>query len=80
MCLKGMSKTISMHDSTLAAITDAEKTKLRSKLLTDGLTHGQTNGRSHGRMEIWTPISHPTISMCDKNRFLEEIFISFLIS
>ena len=30
-CLKGMSKTITMQGFTLAAITDAEKTKLRRK-------------------------------------------------
>ena len=30
-CLKGMSRTITMHGFTLMAITDAEKTKLRCK-------------------------------------------------
>ena len=30
-CLKGMSRTIPMHGFTLAAINDAEKTKLRRK-------------------------------------------------
>ena len=30
-CLKGMSRTITMQGFTLAAITDAEKTKLRRK-------------------------------------------------
>ena len=27
---------------------------------------GRTNGRTNGRTEIWTPISHPAISRCDK--------------
>ena len=27
---------------------------------------GQTDGRTNGRTEIWTPISHPAISRCDK--------------
>ena len=31
VCLKGMSRTITMQGFTLAAITDAEKTKLRRK-------------------------------------------------
>ena len=30
-CLKGMSRTITMHGFRLAAITDVEKTKLRRK-------------------------------------------------
>ena len=30
-CLKGMSRTITMHGFRLAAITDVEKTKLRCK-------------------------------------------------
>ena len=25
------------------------------------------DGRTYGRTEIWTPISHPAISRCDKN-------------
>ena len=32
MCLKGMSRTITMQRLKLAAITDVEKTKLRSKI------------------------------------------------
>ena len=31
VCLKGMSRTITMQGFTFAAITDAEKTKLRRK-------------------------------------------------
>ena len=27
---------------------------------------GRANGRTYGRTEIWTPISHPAISRCDK--------------
>ena len=26
------------------------------------------DGRTNGRTEIWTPISHPAISRCDKNQ------------
>ena len=29
---------------------------------------GQTNGRTYGRTEIWTPISDPALSRCDKNQ------------
>ena len=45
-----------MQGFRLAAISDVEKTKLRRKC---------TNGRT----EIWTPISHPAISRCDKNSY-----------
>ena len=31
----------------------------------------RTDGRTNGRTEIWTPISHPAISRCDKNRILK---------
>ena len=34
---------------------------------TDKRTDGLTDGRTDGRTEIWTPISHPAISRCDKN-------------
>ena len=37
---------------------------------TDGRTNGRTNGRTDERTEIWTPISHPAISRCDKNNNL----------
>ena len=33
----------------------------------DGRTHERTDERTNGRTEIWTPISHPAISRCDKN-------------
>ena len=33
----------------------------------DGRTNERTNERTDGRTEIWTPISHPAISRCDKN-------------
>ena len=33
----------------------------------DGQTDGRTDERTNGRTEIWTPISHPAISRCDKN-------------
>ena len=29
---------------------------------------GQMNERTDGRTEIWTPISHPAISRCDKKK------------
>ena len=35
---------------------------------------GRTNERTNGRTEIWTPISHPAISRCDK-----KIFSIFLL-
>ena len=50
-----MSGTITMQGFRLAAISDVEKTKLRRKCR-----------RMDGRTEIWTPISHPAISRCDK--------------
>ena len=31
------------------------------------LTVGRTDGRTDGQTEIWTPISHPARSRCDKN-------------
>ena len=37
------------------------------KLNFDVNVDGRTNGRTDGRTEIWTPISHPAISRCDKN-------------
>ena len=37
----------------------------------DGRTDERTtDGRTNGRTEIWTPISHPAISRCDKNGIL----------
>ena len=66
-CLKGMSRTITMQGFTLLALTDVEKTKLDVNV--DGRRYGRTNTRS----EIWTPISQPSISRCDKN----EQFFSY---
>ena len=37
-------------------------------MLTDGLMHRRTNARKDGRTEIWTPISHPAISWCNKKQ------------
>ena len=34
------------------------------------LTDGRTDERTDGRTEIWTPISHPAISRCDKNLYI----------
>ena len=33
---------------------------------------GRTDGRTNGRTEIWTPISHPAISRCDKKMFIQK--------
>ena len=46
-----------------------------------GRTHGRTNERMDGRTEIWTPISHPAISRCDKNeigRTSKDFYICFV--
>ena len=40
----------------------------RRKLLTDGRTDRRTDGRKDKRTESGTPISHPAISRCDKNK------------
>ena len=37
----------------------------------------RTDGRANGRTEIWTPISHPAISRCDK-KSLFIVWASFL--
>ena len=70
-CMKGMSRTITIQGFIVTAITDAEKTKTSTLMSNfdvnvDG-QDGRTVGRTHGRTEIWTPISHPAISRCDKN-------------
>ena len=49
-----------MQGFTILAITYVEKTKLRV------IVDGRTNERTYERTEIWTPISHPAISRCDK--------------
>ena len=36
------------------------------------------DGRTDGRTEIWTPISHPAISRCDKNN-AKQVLTVFLI-
>ena len=59
-----------MQGFRLAAISDVEKTKLDVNV--DGRTNGRTNERTNGRTEIWTPISHPAISRCDKNQWYFE--------
>ena len=41
--------------------------KLNFNVNVDGRTDERTNERTDGRTEIWTPISHPAISRCDKN-------------
>ena len=33
---------------------------------------GRTDKRTDGRTEIWTPISHPAISRCDKKSCKEK--------
>ena len=49
-----------MQGFILAAITDVGKTKLRIEV------------NVHGRTEIWTPISHPAISRCDKKQLVQN--------
>ena len=61
-----------MQGFTVTAITNAEKTKTSTLMSNfdvnvDGWMVGRKDRRMNGRTEIWTPISHPAISRCDKN-------------
>ena len=49
---------------------------MSSKRNFDVNVDGRTNERTDGRTEIWTPISHPAISRCDKNSLL--LLVAFL--
>ena len=57
-----------MQGFTVTAITNAEETKTSTLMSNfDVNVDRRTDGRTNGRTEIWTPISHPAISRCDKN-------------
>ena len=45
----------------------------------DGQTDGRTDERTNGRTEIWTPISHPAISRCDKNLYKHNIILCYVM-
>ena len=40
---------------------------------------GRTDERTNGRTEIWTPISHPAISRCDKNHATYRILVNTFV-
>ena len=62
-CLKSVSKTITMQNFILPAITAAEKSTLT------WIVDRWTNGRTNEWTKSWTPISHPAISRCYKKTF-----------
>ena len=51
----------------LCKVSDSQLSLMSRKLNFDVDVDGRTNGWT----EIWTPISHPAISRCDKNNFTE---------
>ena len=64
-----------MQGFTVTAIINAEKTKTSKKMSNFDIN---VDGRTNGRTEIWTPISHPAISRCDKNQTLPFVVKFYL--
>ena len=62
---------------TLCKVSDSQLSLMSRKpnfdVNVDGRTDERTHARTNGRTEIWTPISHPAISRCDKNNHHRSI-------